>query len=358
MLVSAKIAKAPSVERLLRLWMERYTPNLSLLTPARDPWILGELVEATLPEGRATTVTKLHELLDNCNCNFVRKTAMSLHEYVPDILGLHEANHLTELALQVYMDLLKHYQYTAAIETSPMNKLWALTSDASRQVWSIANIQTLTLTIEPSLLELQKQHIALLDWRTLGFMTTLLNFIGNELLQQLTLVEQVLITPYFKFVEEQSALPWQRLCAAASSHNLTAPRFILVEQMMAASPDIAWTVYHRLLHLFPEHCSRRGKLDQPNVMQSCLRDLEMFQAYLWLCVLEETLQPIQQELVTLCVMVMQSVEIKWDLIIQWNQLLLDEILYRITPEQKTLLLPYTEAMQQAFYTKRWQLGMI
>jgi len=362
MLVSAKIAKAPSVERLLHLWMERYTPNLSLLTPARDPWILSDIVESTLPEGRATTVTKLHELLDNCNCDFLHTTAKSLHGYMPGILDFDEASHLTELASQVYMEVLKHYQYAAAIEASPINKLWALTSrassGASHQAWGIPNIPTLTLTLEPSLLDLQKQHIALLDWRTLGFMTTVLNLIATQLLQQLTLVEQVLITPYFKFVEEQIALPWQRLCAAADKHSLDAPRFMLVEQMMPASPDIAQTVYCRLMHLFPKHCSRRGTLNQPEVMHSCLRDLEMFQSYLWLCILEDSLQPVTQELVTLCVMVMQSVGVKWELIAQWNQLLLDEIVRRVTPEQKALLLPYIEGMQQAFYVKRWRLGAI
>jgi hypothetical protein len=56
-------------------------------------------------------------------------------------------------------------------------------------------------------------------------------------------------------------------------------------------------------------------------------------------------------------MVMESVEITQEFFIQAVQLLMHEIISRISPEQKTLLLPYIEGIQQAFYVKRNRLGI-
>jgi hypothetical protein len=78
----------------------------------------------------------------------------------------------------------------------------------------------------------------------------------------------------------------------------------------------------------------------------------MFQAYLWLCILEGSLVPIEQELVDLCVMVMTGVEVKWEMTELWNKLLAEELLARVKPEQKSLLRPYTEGLQQAFLKQR------
>jgi hypothetical protein len=82
----------------------------------------------------------------------------------------------------------------------------------------------------------------------------------------------------------------------------------------------------------------------------------MFQAYLWLSVLEESIKPVEQELVPLCVMVMPIVEVKWEMIDKWKQLLIDEIESYVQPEQKHLLLNYTQGMEQAFFEARKRLG--
>ena len=168
------------------------------------------------------------------------------------------------------------------------------------------------------------------------------------MLETLTHPERILITPYFKFIEEQVALPWQRVCAAAASHPLSSPAFTLVEQMLPQSQEIAETVYLRLAHCHSHHRSRRGGLSHPGIRHSTIRDLEMFQAYLWLCVLEGSLVPVEQELVELCVMVMTGVGVSWELIQQFIQVLFDEVLDRVSSEQKCLLLPYTQEMLKAF----------
>jgi hypothetical protein len=259
------------------------------------------------------------------------------------------------------MKLLEIYQQPSptVAEEKALISTAAATSDEvsfsswdllSIEAWGMPAIQEIAAAIEPMLLEFQQQHILSKDWRTIGFITTLLNFSNNLLLlsQKLTPQEQLLIHPYFKFVEEQVALPWQRVCIAAAKYQVDSPTFKLVEQLFPASGDIAQTVYSQLIQLLPNHQSRRGELTDPGITHSCLRDLEMFQAYLWLCILEESMAPIESELVDLCVMVLPGVQVKWEMIELWNKLLTAEIIARVTPSQRTLVQPYADRLQQAF----------
>jgi hypothetical protein len=118
--------------------------------------------------------------------------------------------------------------------------------------------------------------------------------------------------------------------------------------MLPVSHEIAMSVYRRCISLFPNHRSRRGGLKDLGVTTSTVRDLNMFQSYLWLCVLEGSMAAVEQELVPLCVMVFPSVEVTWELVAEMTKLLMDEIVVRLKPVQKEHVLPYTQAMQQIF----------
>jgi hypothetical protein len=167
-------------------------------------------------------------------------------------------------------------------------------------------------------------------------------------LNRLTLAEQVLLSPYFKFVEEQVCIPWQRVCAAATKHEPDSPLLATVLQMLPASQEIAKQVYHRAAQLYPNHRSRRGGLMEPGVRASSIRDIEMFQGYLWLCTLEGNMTAVEQELLPLCIMVFPSIDVAWELVEHILPLLVNEIQTRLLPAQMRLLLPYTQAMQQLF----------
>lgn len=122
----------------------------------------------------------------------------------------------------------------------------------------------------------------------------------------------------------------------------------IVQQLLPACRDIATTVYNQAAQLYPKHYSRRGGLNKPVVAESTKRDLEMFQVYLWLCLLEGKMEVMEQELLPLCLMVFPSVDVTWQLVEQMLQLLVDELLKLVPPQQKNLLLPYTQSMQQIF----------
>jgi len=128
--------------------------------------------------------------------------------------------------------------------------------------------------------------------------------------------------------------------------------------MIPASKGIAQVVYQQLMTTFPHHRSRRGILKHVEVAHSCLRDLKMFQAYFWLCILEENLAPIQEELLELCVMVLPSLDVKWELIEAWTQALADEIISYVEPFQYKDVLPYTTGMCQAFVNAKPHLNIL
>ncbi len=366
MLVAVNYIKTPSVERLVKLWAERYKPDLSSLASEEDdPRSYTDLIEAASPESRPLTAKKLHQRLIAIKCQMAGIQTNCLYAYIPNIVDLSEANKLANFALLIYLKILEIYQQTsptAREEKALISTAIATSGEVSfsswemlsTEAWGMPGIQEIATALEPILLEFQEQHILSHNWHTLGFITTLLNFSNKLLLlsEKLTPAEQILIQPYLKFVEEQVALPWQRVCIAAAQYDVNSPIFKLVEQLFPVSRDIAKVVYSRLMELLPNHRSRRGELTDPGITHSCLRDLEMFQAYLWLCLLEKSMAPIESELLDLCVMVMTAVHVKWEMTELWNKLLSEEILARLTPDQRTILQPYTDGLQQAFLKHR------
>ncbi len=344
MLKNCPSVKTASVEKLLSLWVQRYTPDLSSVF-AENSLSYSSLLEAGSAEGRTLTATKLKDKILDVNCQMAWIQTKTLYAYIPNLLDLKEAKRITQFAFRVYRKLLEIYQQQSISIISPTSEaeITALSS------WRTEAIEELAYALEPILMVFQEQHLISKDWRCLGFMTTQINFTNKLILKKLTDGEKILLTPYLRFIEEQVSIPWQRLCVAAAKYELGSPKLTLVEQMLPLSVEIAEAVYRRLVELLPDHRSRRGTLTDPGITHSCLRDLSMFQGYLWLCFLQDSLDPIQAELLPLCVMVTQGVGIKREMIENWCQELAREIETRVNHEQKLLLQPYTKALQEIFY---------
>ncbi|MBO3459291.1 hypothetical protein G7B40_007235 [Aetokthonos hydrillicola Thurmond2011] len=351
MLKTTYVETTPSVKRLLNLWALHYKPDLSSLPLYQESFIC-LFLETASPEGRSKTVAKFKDNLLDINSQMAWIQTKSLHNYIPNVLNFKEAKKITDSAILVYKVLLNIYQNQLLYNSSFVNEISRTEDnlhDNSLTDFRILTIQELADGLQPILIEFQEQHIACNDWHSLGFMTTQLKFTNKLILNQVTPIEKLLLSPYLKFVEEQVAIPWQRVCVAATKHDLNSPALALVEKMLPAAEQIAQNVYNQLVELFPNYMSRSGLLSSPTVAQSSLRDLKMFQAYLWLSVLEQSLAAVEQELVNLCLMVMEKVDVKWEVLQQWNKILMDEVLNQLQPEQRMILLPYTQGMQQAFY---------
>lgn len=345
MLQSSKIESSPSVERLVNIWAQRYTPDISSLLANSSS--SEALLEAAKPAGRNSTADKLKDKVLDVNCQMGWIQTKNLYSYIPNVLDLTEARRITKFAFRVYRKLIEVYQEQSLKIEVENNSL---------SQWVIPAVEELAYALEPILIIFQEQHVVSKDWRSLGFMTSQLNFTNKLILKKLTEVEQALLGPYLKFVEEQVAMPWQRVCSNAANYELNSPQLKLVEQIMPAAPEIAQSIYRQLIELLPNTSSRRGTLIDRGITHSCLRDLNMFQAYILLCFLEKSMTPMEQELIPLCAMVVEGVEIKWELTQKWCEVLASEIESRLDAEQKDLLVPYTQGMKQAFFKERRSLG--
>lgn len=351
MLKSVEIIQNPSTERFLKLWSRRYTLDFSHMSLEKS--LYTSLITTASPEGRALTSAKFRNNLLSINCQMGCMQAKTFYSYIPNIVDLNEARLITQFAFRVYKKILDIYEKHSVEINVSTNATW---ENNHISILGIPEITELAYSLEPVLLVFQEQHVISRDWRSLGFMTTQLNFTNQLILKKLTPTEKILLTPYLKFVEEQVAMPWQRVCAAAVKYEIDSPELKLIEQMILATPKIAESVYQQLVELLPNHHSRRGELSKADVKHSCLRDLNMFQAYLWLCFLEKSMTSIETELLPLCVMVVEGVGIQWEMTEKWCQILTETIISHLNTEQKKLLCPYLQQMQQLFLQERSRLG--
>jgi hypothetical protein len=354
MLKTVEIVKNPSVESLLSLWGQRYTINLSSENLQNLLSNNNILLEAASSQGRAITAKKLKDNVLNVNSQMAWIQTKSLYTYISNILDLSEARRITQFAFRVYKKLIEVYQ-NDSLEELATNGEKSL-RNFEKLIIGIPSVRELAYALEPTLILFQEQHLVSKDWRSLGFMTTQLNFCNQLILKKLEPAEQILLAPYLKFVEEQVAIPWQRVCVAASKCEIDALKLKLVEEMLPKSSEIACSAYSKLLELFPNQRSRRGLLNDAGIAHSCIRDLNMFQAYFWLCFLEDSIEAIEQELLPLCAMVIEGVDIKWELTEKWCEVLIGEMMNHLTSEQKEILQPCFQRIQEVFWQQRYRLG--
>lgn len=353
-----KDEKAPTVTRLLSLWEKRYTPNFSAKDAISYPSFYKELIKAALPQGKALTVAKLNEQIVQEKC---RQAALKLYIYIPHLINLVEVGTLSQLSVQIYLKTLEIYQKLSLSGKTTLEELSTIAFHSQSNFlcgWEMPIVEELTIVLEPLLLKFQAKHLIAKDWRTLGFLTTQFHFANKLLLDLVTPAEQLLLKPYFQFIEEQIALPWQRVCNAAIHYNLDDPAFTLVEQLLPESQKISERVFSHIVEMFPDCSTRSGAIIRSDIAHSYLRDLNMWQAYIWLGILEKSLKAIEEELLILCIIVLPRMGVRWELIEISLKLLMDEILIRVTSSQSIFFLPYVEKLKQILQENRTQLSKI
>ncbi|NJP10418.1 MAG: hypothetical protein HC866_13870 [Leptolyngbyaceae cyanobacterium RU_5_1] len=366
--VDLELVEAPSsVKRLLNAWTQVYSSNFQTLAFASDPELYTKLAEAISPEGRANTAAKLSKNMIALQCDMASIQTNAVYTYMENTINPAEIRRLSQMSYKIYTCLIALYRQgllgtvsIPAIERS-LTKFCSESSSSVPDGLSdgLSDIERLSSVLEPIVLEFQNAHTqaqtqsddhqALLSW-----MTTQLNFCNQWIMGKLTLIEQFLLSPYLKFVEEQISHPWRQVCVAAARHSADSPVLTLVETMIPLSEEIAQSTCQSLVRLLPNHRSRRGGLTNPGVAHSCIRDLKTFQAYLWLCALEDNVVSVKDRLSGLCAL-LPSMEVKWELTELWTQVLEEEVLRRIEPSQQDYVLPCTAAMHQIFLNTRMQL---
>ncbi|MGD1949453.1 MAG: hypothetical protein ACFB14_07380 [Leptolyngbyaceae cyanobacterium] len=321
--------------RLSSIWTTRYlSKNSSVKISAYV------LEEAASSMGRRRTVERLHAdlLEDVCRRAAVRTKDLYAHY---ENINLNKTSDLARSAQQVYPLLLEFYCNHTPI---------AIARESSLPVFAIPEINILAKAIEPYLTMFNAQNIRQIDWQIRSFLTTEFNLSGKLLLEYLSPAEQVLLSPYISFLEEYVAIPWHRVCALADNYAPTAPEFKIVERVLPQISEISIAVYTKGCELFGGYYNRRGQLDNPGVRHSSLRDMHMFQVYLWTCLLQGNLDAIEQELLVLCTLVYRRIDIPWEMAIQATKLLSNEIMQTLTASEQLIVSPYINGMIQAFKT--------
>jgi hypothetical protein len=207
--------------------------------------------------------------------------------------------------------------------------------------------EQLARTIGPFIGQVRAHHTAI-DARVIGFVAMQMHYTGYMLLREVPLSQRARVYSYFKVVDDYLYMPLQRAYDASASHDFDSPIMQVVQQLMPISSNIAQTICERVIAIYPTYHTHSGLLANPIVKIASLRDTEMFQVYLWVCVLEDSIGPIQHELFPLCVMLYPALKVQWELVRQMIHLLGQEINIRLGEKQRCLFQPYFGILWEMF----------
>jgi hypothetical protein len=199
-----------------------------------------------------------------------------------------------------------------------------------------------------------RQKYTASDPRTLGFVSMQFHYTGVVLLEQLSPGEQALFAPYLKVMDDHLYMPLKAAYEAAANYEIGSPVLIAVQKLLPVSTRLAQAVCNQVCRLRPSYASYSGNLSSPTVQVSSIRDVEMFQVYLCLCVLENSIRSVQRELFPLCVMLYPRLGVSWELVQEMLRIMGWEMHERLSPEQLAVFYPYLKALTEMFSLEIFQ----
>ncbi|MBD2181963.1 hypothetical protein H6S82_04920 [Planktothrix sp. FACHB-1355] len=348
------MAKA-TVQSLAHQWAKKYIENLQINSQnesSKQPHKLADIVSKA---GREQTAEKLMHSLRFVSAQAWNKTEGLLAKEI----YRHRINPRLINPWEIAADSFRIYEKALLIYTqqAPPRRLSVVMGlDNQYDDLDKNALEIYTEQIAPSQLasligeeigELQNKYTAN-DPRVKGFVSMQLHYTSQMLLEMLSPTEQMLVGAYFKVIDDHFYMPLQRSYQAAAKLDYDSPVLAAVQQLLPESTKIAKKINERVIQLYPGYCSNSGALTDPTVQVSSIRDVEMFQVYLWVCALEENIAAIQQELFPLCVMLYPTLGVKWELLRQMLYLLGKEIRSRLTAEQAAKFMPYFQALWEMF----------
>ncbi|MBE9065797.1 hypothetical protein IQ260_03925 [Leptolyngbya cf. ectocarpi LEGE 11479] len=207
--------------------------------------------------------------------------------------------------------------------------------------------QQLSVKISAGLGVIRKRYTSS-DPRLIGFVSMQFHHCGQILIEAAPEDERNALASYFKVIDDHLYMPLQRAYNAAAMYTYGDERLKVIQTLLPHSTEIATNVVDRVNQLYPNYQCYTERLDSAAVRVSSVRDTEMFQIYLWTCVLEQSLDSIQQELFPLCVMLYPTLKVNWELVRQMLNLLGQEFKWHVTHGQEQYYAPYHEALWEMF----------
>lgn len=193
-----------------------------------------------------------------------------------------------------------------------------------------------------------RQKYTQLEPCTIGFVTLQFHLTGQILLEHLVLAEKTLFMPYLRVMGDCMYMPLPELYQAAALSPLNSPSLQAVQHLLPISTRIARSVYEQILRKYPDSYSYNAPLNSPKVREASIHDIETFQIYLCLSVLEGNLRCIQQELFPLCLIAYPQLKISWELLQEMLLGIFWEIHHHLSPGDVQIFLPYMRSMIEMF----------
>ncbi|MEM9264250.1 MAG: hypothetical protein AAGA46_01865 [Cyanobacteria bacterium P01_F01_bin.13] len=339
---------SPVSQSLLNAWKTRYITKVQNISTNSANFRKYPLEFAASEAGRKRILEKLPDkvIKETSHSAAVRTKSLYLeHEY----LQFNDTVDLSKFTLQTIPVLLEYYQQQSPLVIRPSGAATAVSPDVQ---FGIAEISALANRLGNCFAEFQLQNSVSKDWLIQCFLTSQISLTTTSLLSVLDPVEQAMFSPYCNLLEEYVSIPWWRLCQSAGQYGQFSLQYKLVERMLARISEISLATYSRWSQQFGSYASARGDLGDLKIRRSSLRDFDMFQVYLWLSFLQGDLDVIEKELVIFCVYIFKGIGIPWQMTIAGTRLLLEEILSRLTSDEKAIVADTIDRMMNTFQTAK------
>ena len=319
------------VPSLAALWAKKYYSSVTSVEEQPQPSNTHDFKEVTTTEGRQNTAKKLMDNLTLASAQAWSMTETLLSEEIrrhginPDLINPLEIAADTRYLFQKVLE--------AYAERSTPRRLSVIVGKDFGQV---------------------RQKYTRVDRRAIGFVSMQFHHTGQKLLQWLSNPEQILWKPYLKVMDDHMYMPLQAAYEAAANHPYDSEALTAVRHLLPVSSKIAVSVCQQICHLHPNYKTYSGSLHEVQVKTASIRDAEMFQVYLCLCVLENHIQSVQQELFPLCVMLYPCLNVSWKLVQDMLQVMGWQMHERLPPEQMATFLPYLRVFSEMFASDVFQ----
>ena len=312
-------------QSLAVIWARKYYLSLAANQEQGQTQPEQNLTETTSIEARKTTADKLIK-----NLNLASAKAWSLTEtLLSQEMRRHNINPELINPLEIAVDTRELFHK-------------ALDAYAS----GIAP-QRLSVMVGRNCGRVRKKYTSV-DPRAIGFVSMQFHYTGQKLLEWLSLDEQKVFAPYLKVMDDHMYMPLQAAYEAAAKHEENSPLLLAVQHLLPISTKIACEVCQSVSRQHPGYQSYSGALTGETVRISSIRDVEMFQVYLCLCVLEANIRTVQEELFPLCVMLYPCLKVSWTLVQEMLLFMSWEIQERLPLQHVPIFLPYLRTFSEMF----------
>lgn len=344
-----------ATQSLALQWAKKYLQNLDNGFCQQSPDETQSLNHVVSQEGRKKTAQALMGELRTVSHQAWNRVEILLaseakrHKINPELINPWE---ITAESFKIYEKTLQVYTQQAPLRQLSTVLRLARTSEAlSGKAMSIYTEQVapsqLATVIGYNVGTIRKKYTQQ-DPRVIGFVSMQFHYTSQMLLDTLSPLERSILSAYFKVIDDHLYMPLQRVYEAAAEHDYDSQELSAVQSLLPVSSEIAKNISQKIIDIYPDYRCSSGHLSDPVIRTSSIRDIEMFQVYLWLSTLERSVAAIQQELFPLCVMLYPRFNVQWELIRQMLHLLSQEIRSRLTTKQADTLLPYYQVLWHMF----------